>query len=221
MRNTLTSSTKDSTDRALEALHLVTEERTVQKLLLLRFRTCRITPQLSKTSLSPSNPTIAKWTYLKWTISTILGNDSLQKYKSLPVNSSGQISLQSTKTCCGCLLNYRNLWRTLERTLPCWSYPQEKWTFRDQCPLSFTQFHILRVPHYSSQSQMWGAQRKELKETFAISHHNCQKARMCNFSSLITWEQIFKKQDKVSDAMSYSVSSSAASAVYRNYLQGL
>lgn len=44
---------------------------------------------------------------------------------------------------------------------------------------------------------------------------------MCNFSSLITWEQIFKKQDKVSDAMSYSVSSSAASAVYRNYLQGL
>ena len=116
MRNTFTSSTEDSTDRALEALHPVTEERTVQKLLLLRFRTCRITPQLSKTSLSPSNQTIAKWTYLKWTISTILGNDSLPKYKSLPVNSSGQISLQSTKTCCGCLLNYRNLWIVLENT---------------------------------------------------------------------------------------------------------
>ena len=96
-RNTFTSSTKDSTDRALEASHPITEEKTIQELLLLRFRTCRITPQLSETSLSPSCETTAKWTNLKWTISTILGNDSLQKCKNLSVNSSGQISLQSTK----------------------------------------------------------------------------------------------------------------------------
>lgn len=39
-------------NRALEALSSIVEEKTTQELSLLRCRTCRITPQLSKTSLS-------------------------------------------------------------------------------------------------------------------------------------------------------------------------
>ena len=82
--------------------------------------------------------------------------------------------------------------------------------------LSFTSFHILAVPPCWSQSQMWGAHREELKETFATSHHKitARKTESAILSSLLTWNQNFKQQEKVSDAMSDSDSSSAAPAVY-------
>lgn len=148
------------------------EEKTIQELLFLRFRTCRVTPQLSKTSLSPPRETTAKWTYLKQTVSTILGNASLQKDKNLSVNSPGQISLQSTKkhAAGGCWITeiFGEHWKG--------SYyadqiHKKNEHLRDQCPQSFTWFCMLKAPHYLSQWQMRGAHREELNETFAISHH--------------------------------------------------